>query len=142
MARSKPIRWLLIAAVVIVALLAIGTTIRRRAERKRQASYQSVLRQYSTKLKPGMQRGEVEAFLASQGRAFEQTCCLSSVKLGSSALEDIVKIGSGPKLWYCSKNDMYLVFEFDSPPGAAVRESDASDSLRRVALVPWLGGCL
>ena len=98
MARSKPIRWLLIAAVVIVALLAIGTTIRRRAERKRQASYQSVLRQYSTKLKPGMQRGEVEAFLASQGRAFEQTCCLSSVKLGSSALEDIVKIGSGPKL--------------------------------------------
>jgi hypothetical protein len=142
MARSKSIRWLLIAAAVVVAFLAIGTTIQRRAERKRQASYQSVLRQYSTKLKPGTQRGEVEAFLASQGRTFEQTCCLSSVKLGSSALEDIVKIGSGPKLWYCSKNDMYLVFEFDSPPGAAVRESDASDSLRRVALVPWLGGCL
>jgi hypothetical protein len=64
------------------------------------------------------------------------------VKQGSSALEDIVKIGSEPKPWYCSKNDIYLVFDFDSPPGPAVRESDASDTLRRVALVPWLGGCL
>lgn len=89
-----------------------------------------------------MQRGEVEAFLTAQGRTFEQSCCLVRERQGSSAIEDIVKIGSEPKPWYCSKNDMYLVFVFESPPGAVARESDATDTLRRVALSPWLGGCL
>ena len=140
MARSKLIPRLLIVVAVVVAVLAIEATIRGRAERKRQAFYQSALHQYSTTLRPGTQRGEVEAVLASQGRAFQQTCCLLSTK--QNALEDIVKIGSGPKLWYCRKNDMYLVFEFESPPGPVVRETNASDRLRRVSLAPWLGGCL
>jgi len=141
MARSQRILLgLLCAVLLIAAVVAIQAAMRSRAHRKQQAFYASVLRQYSTQLKPGMQRGEVEAFLAAQGRAFEQSCCLLESR--GSALEDIVKIGSEPKPWYCSENDMYLVFVFESPPGSAVRVSDASDTLRRVALVPWLGGCL
>jgi len=140
MAKSKLIPWLLIVVVVVIAVLAIETTIRSREERKRQAFYQSVLRQYSTTLRPGTQRGEVEAVLASQSRAFEQTCCLLRTK--QTAPEDIVKIGSEPKLWYCRENDMYLVFEFESPRGPVARETNASDRLRRVSLAPWLGGCL
>jgi len=140
MAKSKLIPWLLIVAAVVVAVLAVEATIRSRAERKRQALYQSIFRQYLTALKPGTQRSEVEAILVSQGRAFQQSCCLLGEN--QNALEDVVKIGSEPKLWYCSDLDMYLVFEFESPPGPVVRETDASDRLRRIALVPWLGFCL
>jgi hypothetical protein len=140
MAKGRLISWLLIVVAVVAAAVTIEAMIRSRAERKRQAVYQSILRQYSTALKPGTPRGEVEAMLASQGRAFEQSCCLLKEK--QDALEDVVKIGSEPKLWYRSENDRYLVFEFESPPGAVVRETDASDRLRRVALMPWMGGCL
>jgi hypothetical protein len=136
MAKNKLIAWLFGVVIVIAAALAVST-IRSRGERKRQALYQSILRQYSTTLRPGAQRGEVEAVLASQGREFQQTCCL--LKDNKNAPEDIVKIGSEQPS-YCK--DMYLVFEFESPPGPTVRETNASDRLLRVALVPWLGGCL
>jgi hypothetical protein len=140
MAKNKLIPWLFSVVVVVVAVLAVESTIRNQGERKRQALYQSILSQYSTTLRPGSQRGEVEAVLASQGLAFQQTCCLLRNK--QNAPEDIVKIGSEPKPWYCSENDMYLVFEFESPPGPTVREINASDRLRRVALAPWFGNCL
>lgn len=140
MAKNKLIPWLLSVVIVVAAVLAVESTIRIRGERKRQALYQSILRQYSTTLRPGTQRGEVEAVLASQGREFQQTCCL--LKNSQNAPEDIVKIGSEPKPSHCSEKDMYLVFEFESPPGPTVRETNASDRLRRVALVPWLGSCL
>ncbi len=96
MAKRKLTSWLLILAVIVVVVLASTSVIRSRAERKRQAFYQSIFRQYSAALKPGVQRGEVEAMLASQGRVFQQSCCLLREK--QSAPEDIVKIGSEPKL--------------------------------------------
>ena len=139
MVKSKLILWLLFAVAVVIAVRAIESTIRSRAEWKRQAFYQSILRQYATTLRPGTQRGEVEAVLASQGRVFEQMCCLLREK--QNAPEDIVKIGSEPKPWHCSENDTYLVFEFESPPGPVTRETNGTDRLRRVALAQWLGGC-
>lgn len=140
MAKSKTIPLLLIA-VAVVAVLAIKSTIGIRAERKRDALYQSILRQYSTTLRPGTQRGEVEALLASQGRTFERSCCLLKEKDYDAAGEDIVKIGEERTSWHCRKKGVYLVFDFESPPGAVVRESDASDRLRQVGLARWPVAC-
>ena len=61
MAKNKLIPWLFSIVVVVVAVLAVELTIRSREERKRQSFYQSILHQYSTTLRPGTQRGEVEA---------------------------------------------------------------------------------
>jgi hypothetical protein len=141
MAKSRRIPLLLIAVGVIVTVLATELMIGKRAEQKRQALYQSILRQYSTTLQPGTQRGEVEAALASRGRVFEKTCCLSKEKSHDAAGEEIVKIGEEHTHWYCRLKDVYLVFDFESPPGPVVRETDASDRLSQVALVPWPSGC-
>lgn len=138
--RAKLIILLLSLVAVALAAFAIQTALRKRAERRRQAAYDAVLREYSTALQPGAQRREVEAMLTSRERSFRQMCCL--LNENRNAIEDIVKIGSEPKPWYCSENNMYLVFEFDSMPDPRSLKAHSDDRLRRIALSPWLGGCL
>ena len=138
--RSKLIIVLLIVVAASLAAYAIKSALEKRAEQRRQATYQAVLRDYSTALEPGTRRSEVETVLTSRGRSFQQMCCL--LNENRNALEDILMIGSGPKLWYCSENDMYLVFEFDSMPDPQSPKAHPDDRLRRIALSSWLGGCL
>jgi hypothetical protein len=140
MTKSKLIILLLILVAVALSAFAIESALGRRATQRRQASYDALLREYSTALRPGAQRREVEAMLTSRGRSFQQMCCL--LNENRNALEDIVKIGSEPKPWYCSENDMYLVFGFDSMPDPQFPKAHPDDGLRRIALSPWLGGCL
>jgi hypothetical protein len=92
-----------------------------------------------TPLPPYRERSAVETALTPRGHSFQRMCCL--LNENRNTLEDIVRIGSEPRPWYCTENDMYLVFEFDSMPDAqSPRHPD--DRLRRIALSPWLGGCL
>ena len=129
-------------ATAALAIVGLGgrSLLRRHVERKHQVAYQSILRSYSAELKPGTARRDVERLLRAKGQSFEQTCCI----LGGdrSALEDLVKIGSEPTPWYCSENDVYLVFEFYSPRHLGLTDAQPFDSLKRVAISPWLQGCL
>jgi len=138
--KGKPIILLLILAAVALAAFAMESALGKRAEQRRHDSYDALLREYSTVLRPDARRREVEAFLTSRGRSFQQMCCL--LNENRNALEDIVKVGSEPKPWYCRENDMYLVFEFDSMPDPQFPKAHPDDRLRRIALSPWLGGCL
>jgi hypothetical protein len=141
MMKSKLIMSVLIIVSIALSAFLIESAVEKRADQKRHAEYQSLLSEYSAALDPGTLRSQVEAILASRGRSFQQTCCL--LNENRNAFEDLVKIGSEPKPWYCSENDMYLVFEFDSvrddPQFPNARPDDRS---RRIALSPWLGGCL
>lgn len=139
MKRKLFVSLLFVVALAFVAFV-IESGIEKRAEQKRQAAYESTLREYSMTLNPGLQRSAVENVLVSQGRTFRQMCCL--LNENRHALEDIVKIGSEPKPWYCSENDTYLVFEFDSSADPNSPGARADDRLRRIALASWLGGCL
>jgi hypothetical protein len=130
---------LAIGALVLVGFGA-NSLIRRHVERKQQAVYQSILRSYSAELKPGTARRDVELLLRAKGQSFQQTCCI--LNEDRTALEDLVKIGSEPAPWYCSENDVYLVFEFYSPRHPGPTDAQPSDSLERVAVSPWLQGCL
>lgn len=138
--KTKLIILLLILVAVALSAFAIKSALWKRAAQRRQAVYDALLREYSATLRPGAQRREVEAVLTTRGRSFQQMCCLLSEN--RNALEDIVKIGSEPTPWYCSENDMYLVFEFDSMPDSQFPKAHPDDSLRRIALSSWLGGCL
>ena len=140
MMKKNLIMWLLIVSALAVAVFVVQSSFQNRAELRRQSAYQAVLREYLSALSPGAQRAEVETVLASRGRSFHQMCCL--LNENRNALEDIVKIGSGPKPWYCSENDTYLVFEFESPTDLGSPKAGANDRLRRIATASWLGGCL
>jgi hypothetical protein len=140
MTKRNVLLFLVLTVIIGIVAVAAESLIRGRAERKRQVSYQDVLRGYTAKFNPGIERREVESTLANQGRSFQQMCCL--INENRNALEDIVKIGSEPKPWYCSENGEYLVFEFDSPVESEYAKAQPSDRLRAIKLSQWLGGCL
>ena len=132
----------ILAATALIAIIgfAVESWIQKRAEQKREAEYKAVLREYSAALKVGSQRDHVESFIRSKGQSFQRTCCLLSPD--QNAWEDLVKIGSERTPWYCSESNIYLDFEFYAPPHPGMPQAEPSDSLRTIALTPWLEGCL
>jgi hypothetical protein len=129
------------AAVLIVSVFGIKYVIDRRAERKSQIEYQSVLKEYSAALEPGLTRREVESYLRLKGRPFRQMCC---VGVRRNALADLVRIGNEGAPWYCSQNNVYVALEFEAtePLQGIMPEARDSDRLEDVLLFPWLEGCL
>lgn len=140
MSLKKAATILLAIVAVVLAGLGVESLVRRNIERKHQALYNSILREYSAELQPGTPRKDVEQLLRTKGQSFQQTCCL--LNTNRSTFEDLVKIGSEPAPWYCSEDDVYLVFEFYSPAHAGTPIAQPSDSLKRIAVSPWLQGCL
>jgi hypothetical protein len=134
--------WLLVltAALLIVCVLGIKGVIDKRAERKRQAEYEAVLKEYSGALKSGTSRREVESYLRLRGRSFRQMCC---VRVRRNAYADFVAIGVEKAPWYCNKYNIYVAFEFETtePHGISPDARD-SDRLESTALFPWLEECL
>ena len=130
----------MVAALLIVSVLGIKSVIERRAEQKRQIEYQSVLKEYSGALKPGMTRRDVESYLHLKGRPFQQMCC---VGVRRNAWADLVRIGKEKAPWYCSQNNVYVALEFETTePHGTIQDARASDRLEDVALFPWLEECL
>ena len=140
MMKSKPILLVLVVVVAALSAMLMKSVTEKRAGKERHAADESVLREFSTALKPGTPRSQVEALLDSRGRSFQQMCCL--LDENRNALQDLVRIGSEPKAWYCSTSDMYLVFEFDSLPDPRSPKANPNDTLRKIALSPWQQGCL
>lgn len=134
-------RWPLIVLLVIVAGSAVWLRTHLRAVRLKQERavfYQRTLRSYTAALSPGITRKRVEGELHARGVQYQRVSGFDV----TSAYADLVKIGTEPAPWYCSKNNIYIKFAFDAAnPGHGSSDSEL-DVLRTIAITPWLQDCL
>ena len=98
-------RWLLLSIIAVVIVVASATAVRSYlrsvAQKKREATYQSALRQYSQELSLGLRRTEVERYLRARNANFLR---ISTAFGGRHEVQnaDILKIGEEPAPWFCS----------------------------------------
>src|SRR5262249_11780651 len=106
--------------------------------------YQSILREYSDSLKPGMTRAEVETYLQSRNHTLRQMCCVDLKVFGAGVWDDLVKIGAENVPWVCSENNVYLAFHFTGqrPQGHTGWDAQRTDRLTEVTVYHWLEGCM
>jgi hypothetical protein len=140
-------RWglpLMLLLLVIIGVLSLRHVREKRAQQKREAHYQSILRGYSDSLKPGMTRLEVEKCLQSQNLTFRQMCCVNSKVFGAGVWDDLVKIGKEDAPWVCNENNVYIAFDFTGqrPQGHTGWDGQSTDTLTAVTVYHWLEGCL
>ena len=73
-------RWrLFIALLVAVAMTAFALRYlcEKRAQAKREITYEAVVNSYSKDLRPGMTRREVEDYLSASSTPFRHMCCVN-----------------------------------------------------------------
>ena len=136
-------RWIAILALIVITLsaYAVYQIRQKRAQQRRESTYQSLLGSYSEVLKPGMSRKDVEGYLNAKNVRFTQMCCVAQ---HTGAFDDLTKIGQEDAPWYCSEQNIYVAVQFN----AAERyknprtETDPSDTLRAITIFRWLEGCL
>ena len=122
---------LLIAAAVLISALAVWSSVRAAATRKRETGYSLALKAYSEALHPGMTRKDIEDYLRSRKTQFRS-------ELGpiggrpESQWADLVKIGE-EATFSCSKAYVYLAFEFS--PAYDFRLRIDSDVLQRIEII-------
>ncbi len=61
---------------------------------------------------------------------------------GGGVPEDIATIGHDDHAWFCSENNVYLVFQFDGAPRDSPVQVDDLDTLTEISIVRRLEGCL
>jgi hypothetical protein len=137
---------ILVLAAVSLFVFVIRHELSKRAQRRREAVYQSVLRGYTQALKPGMNRKEVEDYLRAKNAKFRQTCCVDTTENSRRhSWDDLTKIGEEDAPWFCSQHNVYVAFQFidhvQVETGYAMKDDDL-DSLRSVTLYHWLEECL
>ena len=140
-------RWLSLILVLIV--VAVGTfgvrhVLEQRAAHQREIAYQSALRSYSERFRPGVTRREVEDYLRARNIRFQQMCCVGH-RLSKNVWDDLTRIGQERAPWYCSENNVYVAFQFGGAERNRVVGSgsaDPSDTLKAVSIHHWLEGCL
>jgi len=135
-------RWaVLLGAVLLIAggAIFIHNNLARRAEQKRQIDYRRITTEYSDALKRGTNRAEVETYIRSRGQSFQQMCCVGTRR---DAWADLIKIGEENAPWYCSKNNVYVAFEFDAPEPRSTTKALDNDRLLSVTLYQRLEECL
>jgi hypothetical protein len=135
-------RWSFIVVLAIITATAVWLGVHRhdgRLKRERAAGYQRALHSYTDALPPGVIRKRVEDELRARGATYERVSGFDVAK----AYADLVKIGTEPAPWYCSKNNVYLKFAFDAAdPGLGRISQSGSDVLRSIAVMPWPQDCL
>jgi len=134
----------LILALAAVALLALGArhVLERRARQKREIGYESALRSYSERLRPGMTRKEVEDYLRERNVQFGQMCCVDG-QLSKDVWADLTKIGQEEAPWFCSEHNVYVAFQFTGRKRTGVvTTAEPSDTLKTVSIFHRLEGCL
>ena len=130
----------MIGALLILCVAIARHVVQTRAERRREAEYQMVLKEYADALKPGMTRPEAESYLRAKMLPFQQMCCVAKPR---QAWADLVKIGEEQAPWYCNAYNIYVAFEFSTTePHGVVTDARNSDRLESVTLFPHLEGCL
>ena len=133
-------RWrlpIIYLVLVVLAAVAIRHIWKKHEEKKREIFYQSVLHSYSEDLKPGMTREQVENFLRAKKDQFQQVCC------DRGSYSDLIKIGQEDAPWYCSENNIYIAFQFNSVAEESAHPwKDPFDPLESIELLPKLEDCL
>jgi K+-sensing histidine kinase KdpD len=148
--RGRLFKLLLIIAAIALVLISWGITQHVREQHKaaeREAYYQTVLAKYTSDLKPGMSREEVEQRLQANGKRFSQMCCVANFRgehtnLVGSSWDDLVKIGEEMAPWFCSENNVWVAFEFNPKSQSERPETNSSDILKRVSVFHQLEDCL
>ena len=129
-------------AVLSTVVVGIRYKLKEKAQKKREAAYESSLRSYRQELKPGMTRKEVEGYLKAKNTPLMRMCCVDSGG-NRSSLDDLTRIGQEDAPWFCSENNVYIAFQFseyerhDGMPSA-----NDLDTLKTVSIYRWLEGCL
>ncbi len=129
---------MLIALVVAVSALAVRSSIRATASRKREIGYQVELRTYSEALHSGITRKELEDYLRSNNSNFTWVFTAYGGRRVSQ-YADLVKIGEEAAPWFCSEAHVYVAFEFS---GMEKFKQNDSDVLERIELFRPATGCL
>ena len=110
-----------LVALIIAAISAILLTTHIVGMAWRAARYHAILKTYSSVLKPGMKRSEVENYFVTS----------KYVSFSRGASQDIVEIAHEKAGWVCQEQLVYLRFELD---GIEPNEPKSSDSLVRTSL--------
>jgi hypothetical protein len=133
-------RWLLllIALVIAVSALAVRSSARATARRKREIGYQVGLSTYSKALHLGITRKELEDYLRLNNTNFASVFTAYGGRR-ESQWADVVKIGEESSPWYCSEAYVYVAFEFS---GAEQFKRNDSDVLEKIELFRPYTGCL
>jgi hypothetical protein len=135
-------RWLSVVLPVITVAAAAWLGVPLRDVRMKQARaihYQQKLRSYTDLLSPGATRKQVEDALRARGIRYERVSGFDT----SLVYADLVKIGTEPAPWYCSKKNVYVKFAFDAAnPGLNQITDSDRDVLLSIAITPWLQDCL
>jgi hypothetical protein len=136
-------RWLallLILVAVLIAAITVHYAWDRHEQRRREAYYLSVLDSYSSDLKPGTTRKNVEERLRSRGATFQKRCCIDE----RIAEADLIQIGKEKAPWYCGENNVYVAFQFAAiqRPGESAAFSSGTETLRKITIFHWLENCL
>jgi hypothetical protein len=139
----------LILALSIVGLFVLGIQheLKKRGQKRRDVAYQSALLAYTSVLKPGMTRKEVEDYLRAKNTKFRQTCCIDSSNVARRhSWDDLTKIGEEDAPWFCSEHNVYVAFQFTDHEllnnGLFQMKDDDLDTLKSVTLYHWLEVCL
>jgi hypothetical protein len=145
--RVKVLLIIAVIAVVIFGLWLVRDVRERHKAAEREVNYQIVLAKYSSALKPGMTREQVERHLQSGGARFRQMCCVADfrgqyVSSIGAGWDDLVKIGEESVPWFCSENNVYVAFEFNPKSKGELADTNDSDILKRVSVFHQLEQCL
>jgi len=148
--RVKRSRLLKIAAAIAVTALSFWLVQHVRERHKaaeREAYYRTVLAEYTSALKPGMTRKQVEQLLQTDGKRFRQMCCVASfrgehVNSVDAGWDDLVKIGEESAPWFCGENNVYIAFEFNPKSRGELSKTNVSDILKSVAVFHQLEDCM
>ena len=133
-------RWLVLSVAMAGLLLAVAvrSSIRATARRKRETGYSKTLQAYAQALHPGMTRKQVEDYLRSKNTRFNWVFGGFSSATGSQ-FADLVKIGEEAAPRYCSEEYVYVAFEFEAVENDHQSESDV---LERIEIHRPDSGCL
>jgi hypothetical protein len=134
-------------AVVIFGVSFVRNVQERHKAAEREVNYQIVLAKYSSSLKPGMTREQIERYLQNAQMRFRQMCCVASfrrqyVNAVGAGWDDLVKIGEESAPWFCSENNVYVAFEFNPKSKGELADTNGSDILKRVSVFHQLEGCM
>lgn len=126
-----------VVSVVVLVLTSCGIQdlLDAKDRKKREIGYQAIAKSYSERLKPGLTRREVEAYLKANGTQFTQRCYGG----GDTACFDFVQIGHERVPWFCSDHFVEIQFSFS---GRSWLSTAGTDILRSIGVHYHLDGCL
>lgn len=133
----------MLLAGVALSVVSACYALEKRAQKQREAGYQSALRSYSEVLKPGMTRKDVEGYFRSKNIEFRQMCCVDRNSFSKGVYDDLVKIGQEGAPWFCREKNVYIAFQFTGHERHDMTlQVDTSDTLKDITIFRWLEVCL